>query len=102
DTVKPVAALEHSWIREAITMVRIAGGAEVTTIADLPAGIGLASSSTVTVGVLNALNAFQGRHVTAQELARQACEIEIEVLGKPIGKQDQYIAAYGGFQHIRF
>jgi D-glycero-alpha-D-manno-heptose-7-phosphate kinase len=102
EIVRRVDDLEHDLIREAMKMVGIRGGVEVTTIADLPAGIGLASSSTATVGVLNALYAFQGRHVSAEELARQACDIEIEVLGKPIGKQDQYIAAYGGFQHIRF
>jgi D-glycero-alpha-D-manno-heptose-7-phosphate kinase len=102
EIVRRVDDLEHDLIREAMKVVGIAGGVEVTTIADLPAGIGLASSSTVTVGVLNALYAFQGRHVSAEELARQACDIEIEVLGKPIGKQDQYIAAYGGFQHVRF
>jgi len=102
EIVRRVDQLQHDLIREAMKMVGITGGVEVTTIADLPAGIGLASSSTVTVGALNALYAFQGRHVSAEELARQACDIEIEVLGKPIGKQDQYIAAYGGFQHVRF
>ena len=102
EIVRRVEDLQHDLIREAMRVVGIAGGVEVTTIADLPAGIGLASSSTVTVGVLNALHAYLGRHVSAEELARQACDIEIEVLGKPIGKQDQYIAAYGGFQHIRF
>jgi D-glycero-alpha-D-manno-heptose-7-phosphate kinase len=94
--------LHHDLIREALNTVGIKGGVEITTIADLPAGIGLASSSTVTVGVLNALYAFTGRHVSAEELAQRACEIEIDVLGKPIGKQDQYLAAYGGFQHVRF
>jgi D-glycero-alpha-D-manno-heptose-7-phosphate kinase len=102
EIVQRAGELEHDLIREAMKVVGITGGVEITTIADLPAGIGLASSSTVTVGVLNALFAFQGRHVSAEELARRACEIEIDVLGKPIGKQDQYIAAYGGFQHIRF
>jgi len=102
EIVRRVDELQHDLIREAMKMVGITGGVEVTTIADLPAGIGLASSSTVTVGVLNALHAYMGRHVSAEELARQACDIEIEILGKPIGKQDQYIAAYGGFQHIRF
>jgi D-glycero-alpha-D-manno-heptose-7-phosphate kinase len=102
EIVPRLADLEHSLIREAMRMVGIKGGVEITTIADLPAGIGLASSSTVTVGVLNALYAYMGRHVSAEELARRACEIEIEVLGKPIGKQDQYLAAYGGFQHVRF
>jgi D-glycero-alpha-D-manno-heptose-7-phosphate kinase len=94
--------LQHDLIREALAIVGIQGGVEITTIADLPAGIGLASSSTVTVGVLNALHAFLGRHVSADQLAREACEVEIERLKRPIGKQDQYIAAYGGFQRIRF
>jgi D-glycero-alpha-D-manno-heptose-7-phosphate kinase len=102
EIVRRTSELQHALIREALNMVCVKGGVEITTIADLPAGIGLASSSTVTVGVLNALYAFTGRHVPADELARRACEIEIEILGKPIGKQDQYLAAYGGFQHVRF
>ena len=102
EIVDSVRDLQHEIIREAMNVVGLKGGVEITTIADLPAGIGLASSSTVTVGVLNALFAFIGRHVSAEELARRACGIEIDVLGKPIGKQDQYLAAYGGFQHVRF
>jgi D-glycero-alpha-D-manno-heptose-7-phosphate kinase len=102
EIVKRPCDLEHALIREALKMVGVCGGVEITTIADLPAGIGLASSSTVTVGVLNALYAYTGKHVSAEQLARQACEIEIEILKKPIGKQDQYLAAYGGFQHVRF
>jgi D-glycero-alpha-D-manno-heptose-7-phosphate kinase len=89
EIVNRVDDLEHDLIRESMRMVGVSGGVEVTTIADLPAGIGLASSSTVTVGVLNALYAFQGQHVSAEVLAQQACDIEVEVLGKPIGKQDQ-------------
>jgi D-glycero-alpha-D-manno-heptose-7-phosphate kinase len=54
------------------------------------------------VGLLNALYAYQGKHKSAEELAKDACYLEIDVLGEPIGKQDQYIAAYGGLQHIRF
>jgi D-glycero-alpha-D-manno-heptose-7-phosphate kinase len=102
EIVQRLDDLEHDIIREAMRMVGVTGGVEITTIADLPAGIGLGSSSTVTVGVLNALYAFHGRHVPADELAEQACQIEVEILKKPIGKQDQYIAAYGGFQHIVF
>lgn len=94
--------LEHDLIREALRMVGFTRGIEVTTIADLPAGIGLGSSSSLTVGVLNALYALQGMWRSPEELARRACEIEIEVLGRPIGKQDQYIAAYGGLCDIRF
>ena len=62
----------------------------------------MGSSSTYTVGLLNALYAYTGQYVGAERLAREACQIEIEICGKPIGKQDQYIAAYGGVQHIRF
>jgi D-glycero-alpha-D-manno-heptose-7-phosphate kinase len=72
------------------------------SIADIPAGTGLGSSSSFTVGLLNALYAYQGILKSAQELAEQACHIEIDVIGEPIGKQDQYIAAYGGLCHIQF
>jgi D-glycero-alpha-D-manno-heptose-7-phosphate kinase len=81
----------------------IKSGVEVTTMGDIPsAGSGLGSSSTVTVGSLHAMYALQGKLVSAEILARQACEIEIDRLGKPIGVQDQYIAAYGGFRFIEF
>jgi D-glycero-alpha-D-manno-heptose-7-phosphate kinase len=75
---------------------------EVTTIADVPAGTGLGSSSSLAVGLLNALYAFSGRHRSAEQLAREACEIEIDVLNKPIGRQDQYAAAFGGLNYIQF
>ena len=94
--------LEHGLIRESLRRTGVTRGVEVTTIADLPAGIGLGSSSSLTVGVLNALCAYRGLYVTPEKLARMACEIEIDTLHSPIGKQDQYIAAYGAFQHIRF
>ena len=82
---------------------RDASGVEITTLADIPsAGSGLGSSSAVTVGLLHALFAYQGRQVSAEELAERACTIEIERCGKPIGKQDQYIAALGGIRDIRF
>jgi D-glycero-alpha-D-manno-heptose-7-phosphate kinase len=94
--------LEHGLIREAMKRTGVTKGIEVTTIADLPAGIGLGSSSSLTVGALNALYAYKGAYVTPEKLAREACEIEIDILESPIGKQDQYIAAHGAFQHIRF
>ena len=76
---------------------------EITTIADIPSrGTGLGSSSAIAVGLLNALYAFKGYRASPKKLAEEACEIEIEKLGEPIGKQDQYIAAYGGIQHIKF
>jgi D-glycero-alpha-D-manno-heptose-7-phosphate kinase len=94
--------LQHELIREAMRVADVTKGVEITTIADLPAGIGLASSSVLTVGVLNALFAYRGQFVPAGDLAALACKIEIDILGRPIGKQDQYIAAHGGFQFVRF
>jgi D-glycero-alpha-D-manno-heptose-7-phosphate kinase len=84
-------------------MTGIEEGIEITSISDIPsAGTGMGSSSTYTVGLLNALHAYQGLHAGAERLAEEACKIEIDVCRKPIGKQDQYIAAYGGMQCIRF
>lgn len=100
EIVDRVDDLHHDLIRESMKMTGLTSGLEITTIADLPAGIGLGSSSTLTVGVLNALYAMKGEWRPQDELARRACEIEIEVLGKPIGKQDQYIAAFGGFRTL--
>jgi D-glycero-alpha-D-manno-heptose-7-phosphate kinase len=94
--------LEHELIREALRMTGLTNGIEVTTVADLPAGIGLGSSSSLTVGVLNALYALKGEWCSAANLAQRACEIEIEILKRPIGKQDQYIAAFGGLTEIGF
>lgn len=95
--------LKHELIREAMTMAGISGGIEITSISDIPSsGTGLGSSSCYTVGLLNALYAFLGRRAGAERLGREACEIEIEHCKKPIGKQDQYAAAYGGFQYFQF
>lgn len=103
EMVEHVDDIQHELVREAMRMVGVTNGLEVSTMADIPSeGSGLGSSSTVTVGLLNALYAYKGEAVAAETLARQACKIEIEVLGKPIGKQDQYIAAYGGLRHFRF
>ncbi len=95
--------LRHELIREALRLVGSAGGIEITSISDIPSqGTGLGSSSTYTVGLLNARYAFRGRSAGAERLAREACDIEIARCDKPIGKQDQYIAAYGGLQYIQF
>jgi D-glycero-alpha-D-manno-heptose-7-phosphate kinase len=102
ETVDHVDELQHDLIREAMKMSGVTSGVEITTIADLPAGIGLGSSSTLIVGTLNALYALKGEWKSPGELAARACRIEIDVLGRPIGKQDQYIAAFGGLQDIRF
>lgn len=103
EMVDHVSEIKHELIREAFYMTGIDRGVEVTTMGDIPAkGSGLGSSSTVTVGALHAMYALKGEIVTAECLARQACEIEIDHLGKPIGIQDQYIAAYGGLRFMEF
>lgn len=103
EIVDSVAEIEHDLVREAMRKTGVDHGVEITTLADIPSsGSGLGSSSSITVGLLNAFYAYRGELVTAEQLAREACEIEIDILGKPIGKQDQYIAAYGGFRFFRF
>ena len=103
EIVDDVSEIQHDLIREAFYLTGISKGVEITTMGDIPAqGSGLGSSSTVTVGALHAMYALQGKIVTAECLARQACEIEITKLGKPIGIQDQYIAAFGGFRFLEF
>jgi D-glycero-alpha-D-manno-heptose-7-phosphate kinase len=102
EIVSRVDDLEHELVREAMHMAGVASGVEITTLADIPSGgSGLGSSSAVTVGLLQALFAYQGRQVSAEELAERACTIEIERCHKPIGKQDQYITALGGIRDIR-
>jgi len=103
EVVSRVEDLQHELVREAMHMTGVRGGVEITTLADIPsAGSGLGSSSSVTVGLLHALFAYRGRQVTAEELADRACAIEIDRCRKPIGKQDQYAAAYGGICDIHF
>ena len=103
EIVSRVDDLEHELVREAMHMTGVVNGVEITTLADIPSGgSGLGSSSAVTVGLLQALFAYQGRQVSAEELAERACTIEIDRCHKPIGKQDQYIAALGGIRDIRF
>ncbi|WP_195282963.1 GHMP kinase [Harryflintia acetispora] len=77
-------------------------GVEITSTADVPGGTGLGSSSTFTVGLLNTLNCYQGKYMSKGAIAEKACEIEIQKLGSPIGKQDQYAASFGGLNFIRF
>ena len=103
EEAKTVGRIKHPLVREGMKMLGIDGGVEITSIADIPArGSGLGSSSSFTVGMLQALHAFSGRHAGAEQLAREACEIEIGRCGEPIGKQDQYAAAYGGLNFIQF
>jgi D-glycero-alpha-D-manno-heptose-7-phosphate kinase len=100
DSVDEIA---HELIREALKATGIEGAIEITSISDIPSrGTGLGSSSAYTVGLLNALYGYRNHLAGAERLARETCAIEIERCGKPIGKQDPYIAAYGGLKYITF
>jgi len=94
--------IRHDIVREALKMTGITKGIEITSISDIPSGTGLGSSSSFAVGLLNALYIYKGQQRSAHELAEKACRLEIEVLGHPIGKQDQFAAAYGGVNYFRF
>jgi len=103
EIVERVEDIHHEIIKETLLHIGIDKGIEIITLADITTkGSGLGSSSVLTVGLLNALYQFKGIQVGSEQLAREACEIEIKQLNKPIGKQDQYIAAYGGFKKIIF
>jgi D-glycero-alpha-D-manno-heptose-7-phosphate kinase len=103
EMVDEVGQIHHELIREALRLTSIDSGVEITTMGDIPSeGSGLGSSSTVTVGALHAMYAYLGEMVSAERLAREACAIEIDTLKKPIGIQDQYIAAYGVFRFFEF
>ena len=93
--------IKHRIFRQVLTDMGI-HGVEISSTADIPGGTGLGSSSTFTVGLLNTLNCYNGKFVSKDKLAKLACEVEIEKLGNPIGKQDQYGAALGGLNFIRF
>jgi D-glycero-alpha-D-manno-heptose-7-phosphate kinase len=103
EMVDEVDQIHHELIRESLRVTGIERGVEITTMGDIPSeGSGLGSSSTVTVGALHAMYAYLGEIVPAERLAREACELEIETLKRPIGIQDQYIAAYGGLRFFEF
>jgi D-glycero-alpha-D-manno-heptose-7-phosphate kinase len=103
EIVNSIDDIEHDLVREALRITGIKKGIEITSLADIPAnGSGLGSSSTFTVGLLHALYAYLGDLMTAETLASEACKIEIDILKKPIGRQDQYIAAYGNLRLINF
>ena len=91
-----IGKIKHDIVRETLKYLNIKRPVEIFSMADLSAGTGMGSSSSYTVGLLQALNAMLRRHITVKELAEEACKVEIELIGKPIGKQDQYAAAFGG------
>ena len=102
ERVDSIEEIEHPIVREAFLRHPVGAGIEMVSVADIPAGTGLGSSGAFTVGLLRALYAFRRAHVSASTLAAEACEIEIECLGRPVGKQDQYIAAFGGLSCMEF
>ena len=103
EEVDKFSEIEHPIVRNVLEMEPVDRGIEITSVADIPSrGTGLGSSSSFAVGLLNVIHAFNGRYVGKEVLAEQACEIEIERLKEPIGKQDQYAASFGGFNFIRF
>ena len=103
ETVDNVDDLKHDLVREALKMLRIDKGIEISFMADIPSeGTGLGSSSAVTIGVLNALHSFKGEGVSNRQLAEEAIKIELDILGKPIGIQDQHAIATGGLRAIQF
>jgi D-glycero-alpha-D-manno-heptose-7-phosphate kinase len=102
ERVDTIEEIEHPIVREAFRRHPVGPGIEMVSIADIPSGTGLGSSGAFTVGLLRALCAFRREHVTAGALAAEACEIEIECLGRPVGKQDQYIAAFGGLTCMEY
>ncbi|MEB2310300.1 MAG: sugar kinase [Sorangiineae bacterium] len=102
EIVPNVDSIRHRIFREALRMTGISGAIELASIADLPANSGLGSSSSFTVALLNALHTFKREFVSSRQLAEEACEIEMVRLGEPIGKQDQYIAAFGNVSAFTF
>ncbi|HET6605903.1 MAG TPA: kinase [Rhodopila sp.] len=102
EQVNSIGEIENNIARECLKFLEIEPPIFISTVADMPASTGMGGSSAFAVGLLNALHAFRGERVTAGQLAEEACYIEIEVLGEPIGKQDQYAAAFGGLNMLRF
>src|SRR5438309_6817784 len=102
ERVTSASEVAHPIVREALLMHDVGPALEIASLADIPAGTGLGSSGTFTVGLLRALYAFKREHVTAGALAEEACHIEIDLLGQPSGKQDQYIASFGGLTCFDF
>lgn len=103
NALKSVDQIEHPTVREAMRLLGVGGGTQIVSVTEIPSrGTGLGSSSSFLVGVLNALHRRKGEHVTQRQLAEEACLIEREKLKEPGGKQDQYIAAYGGLKYMEF
>ncbi len=101
EIVDSVYEIDHSIFRSVLNDMHV-NGVEITSTADVPSGTGLGSSSSFTVGLLHTLYCYKGKYISKAKLAEEACKVEIEKLGNPIGKQDQYAAAFGGLNFISF
>ena len=102
ERVSEIEAIKHPLIREALRRHPVGTGLEIVSLADIPAGTGLGSSGSFTVGLLRALYAFKREHIPTGDLAEEACHIEIDILRSNVGKQDQYVAAHGGLITMEF
>jgi D-glycero-alpha-D-manno-heptose-7-phosphate kinase len=102
EVVSRAEDIQHPILREALRMIPVEDHLEITSLSDIPAGTGLGSSGSFTTALLCALHAYCRNHVTQRDIAEQACHIEMDILGEPIGKQDQYIAAFGGITAFTF
>jgi D-glycero-alpha-D-manno-heptose-7-phosphate kinase len=102
ERVERPGQIEHPIVREVLLAHDVGPSVEIVSMADIPSGTGLGSSGAFTVGLLHAVNAFRREHVTARGLAEEACAIEIDRLSRPVGKQDQYVAAFGGLKCFDF
>ncbi len=102
ERVTRIEDIQHPIIREALRLHPIGPSIELVSVADIPAGTGLGSSGTFTVGLLKSIYAYLRQNVTTEQIAEEACRIEMEILGRPVGKQDQYAAAYGGLERLTF
>ena len=102
EIVKNVDEIQHNIFREGLRLLKIKKGIELTSLSDMPNSSGLGTSGSFTIALLNALHTYKKEFVSQEQLAQEACKIEIEILKEPIGKQDQYIAAYGGVTSFTF
>ncbi len=102
EQVKSIPEIQHPIVREVLAKQQVPPAVEIVSLADIPAGTGLGSSGTFTVGLLRAIYALKREHVSAADVAEEACHIEIVVLNQPVGKQDQYIASFGGLTCFDF
>ena len=102
ETVKKIDDIKHNIFRESLRLLNIEKGIELTSLSDMPSSSGLGTSGSFTIALLNALHTYKKEFVSQKKLAEQACQIEMDILKEPIGKQDQYIAAFGGISYFEF